>query len=93
MVDEVPKNLNSQEQEQIHGEHYSKHGTKRKQHCSVFFHLEAKLTNETSSHSRFFKIHLFVKEASMGLHNDMNVEHTHLNCLLQKPPLIERSHQ
>lgn len=55
MVDEVPKNLNSQEQEQIHGEHYSKHGTKRKQHCSVFFPLETKLTNEASSHSRFLK--------------------------------------
>jgi hypothetical protein len=27
----------------------------------------------------------------MGLHNDMNVVHTYLNCLVQKPPLIERS--
>jgi hypothetical protein len=27
----------------------------------------------------------------MGLHNDMNVVHTYLNCLLKKPPLIERS--
>jgi hypothetical protein len=56
-----------------------------------FSPLEAKPTNETSSHSRFFKIHRFVKEASMGLHNDMNVVHTYLNCLLQKLPLIERS--